>query len=161
MQAKVLNEAPERTCALVLQTGEEVVAALEGFAQEHGLAATRITAIGALQRAVVGYFDWQRKDYERIAVNEQVEVLSLIGDVALADGRPKLHAHVVLGRRDGPEPPFLQRSRSERPVRNDRERGLRLPRLVRDACRRRGVRNGLGTNSAAGACRSVFRPTTA
>ena len=101
MQAKILNEAPERTCALVLQTGEEVVAALEGFAQEHGLAATRITAIGALQRAVLGYFDWQRKDYERISVDEQVEVLSLIGDVALADGRPKLHAHVVLGRRDG------------------------------------------------------------
>lgn len=101
MQAKILNEGPERTCALVLQAGEEVVSALEGFAQEHGLAATRITAIGALQQAVLGYFDWQRKDYERIAVDEQVEVLSLIGDVALADGRPKLHAHVVLGRRDG------------------------------------------------------------
>lgn len=37
---------------------------------------------------------------ERIAVQEQVLVLALLGDIALQDGKPKLHAHVVLGRRD-------------------------------------------------------------
>lgn len=44
----------------------------------------------------------QRKDYERIPIGEQVEVVSLVGDVALGpDGAPKLHVHVVLAKRDG------------------------------------------------------------
>jgi predicted DNA-binding protein with PD1-like motif len=48
------------------------------------------------------YFDWQKKDYIRIPVNEQVEVASLIGDVAEApSGGPSLHVHLVIGKRDG------------------------------------------------------------
>ncbi|WP_028996625.1 PPC domain-containing DNA-binding protein [Azohydromonas australica] len=101
MQAKLINEGPERTFALVFEHGDEVVSLLERFAVEQGLEASRITAIGAFERATLGYFDWERKDYEHIPVQEQVEVLSLVGDVALDAGRPKLHAHVVLGRRDG------------------------------------------------------------
>ncbi len=49
----------------------------------------------------LGYFDWETKEYQKIPVREQVEVLSLIGDVALKDGEPKVHAHVVVGRSDG------------------------------------------------------------
>jgi predicted DNA-binding protein with PD1-like motif len=102
MKAKVINEAPERSIALVLDRGDEVLEQLERFAVEHGLAASRISAIGAFERAVLGYFDWERKDYVRIPVDEQVEVLSLIGDVALGpDRKPTLHLHAVLGRRDG------------------------------------------------------------
>lgn len=101
MRAKVINEVPERTFALIFDRGDEVVSTLERFAAEHGLSASRITAIGAFESATLGYFDWERKDYDRIPVSEQVEVLSLVGDLALADEKPKLHAHVVLGRRDG------------------------------------------------------------
>jgi hypothetical protein len=101
MQFKLINEAPERTFALVFEHGDEVVSLLERFAAEQGLEASRISAIGAFEDATLGYFDWERKDYERIPVQEQVEVLSLVGDVALDKGKPKLHAHVVLGRRGG------------------------------------------------------------
>jgi predicted DNA-binding protein with PD1-like motif len=91
---------PERTFALILDGGDEVVATLERFAAEHRLEASRLTAIGAFSEVTLGYFDWGRKDYDRIELAEQVEVLSLIGDVALQGSAPKLHAHVVLGRRD-------------------------------------------------------------
>lgn len=101
MQAKAINTGSERTIALVFQHGDQVVATLERYAAEQKLDAARFTAIGAFERATLGYFDWQRKDYDRIEVDEQVEVLSLVGDVALDQGRPKLHAHAVLGRRDG------------------------------------------------------------
>jgi len=100
-RSKVLAEDDERTIALVLRTGDEVVGALRRFVAEHNVTAARFTAIGAFSRAVLGYFDWQRKDYERIPVHEQVEVLALVGDVALDGGRPQVHAHAVLGRRDG------------------------------------------------------------
>jgi predicted DNA-binding protein with PD1-like motif len=101
MRAKLLNESPERTLAVVLERGDEVMSTLQRFAAEHQLTASRLTAIGAFESATLGYFDWERKVYERIPVAEQVEVLSLIGDIALDGAAPRVHAHVVLGRRDG------------------------------------------------------------
>jgi hypothetical protein len=101
MRSKLLGGNGERRFAVIFGTGEEVVAGLTRFAHEQGLGASGFTAIGAFSGAVLGYFDWEKKDYEHIPVREQVEVLSLVGDIALQDGKPKLHAHVVLGRRDG------------------------------------------------------------
>jgi predicted DNA-binding protein with PD1-like motif len=101
MRAKIMNDAPERTIALVLDQGDEVMAKLQGFAAEHNLMASRLTAIGAFERATLGYFNWERKAYDRIPVDEQVEVLALVGDIALDGSKPKVHAHAVLGKRDG------------------------------------------------------------
>ena len=100
MHAKLLNDKGERTWALIFDSGDEPVSLLSRFAAEHKLSAARFTAIGAFSELVVGYFDWQKKDYERIAIREQVEVLALVGDIALAKGKPKVHAHVVVGKRD-------------------------------------------------------------
>ena len=101
MKSKVLNDRPERTIAVILERGEEVMAALLQFAIEHRITAGRLTAIGALESATVGFFDWERKTYRRIPVDEQVEVLSLVGDIALDGDQPRIHAHAVLGRSDG------------------------------------------------------------
>jgi uncharacterized protein len=102
MQSKLINDGPQKTYVLVLSKGEEVVSVIEGFAQEQALAAAQITAIGALSNAVLGFFDWETKDYVKIPVTEQVEVVSLIGDVAIGpDGQPALHPHIVVSRRDG------------------------------------------------------------
>jgi uncharacterized protein len=71
------------------------------FAREQRLTAAHFTAIGALSDAMLGYFDRARKTYTKIHVDEQVEVLSLVGDVALDGREPKIHAHIVLGKADG------------------------------------------------------------
>jgi predicted DNA-binding protein with PD1-like motif len=89
-----------RTFVIVLATGEEVVKVLTSFAAERGLGASHFTAIGAFSRAIVAYFDWSAKQYRSIAIDEQVEVLSLLGDITIEESRPKLHAHVVLGKAD-------------------------------------------------------------
>jgi predicted DNA-binding protein with PD1-like motif len=101
MRTKLLNENGERVFAVIFETGDDPVAGLTRFADEQKLGASAFTAIGAFSEATLGYFDWEKKDYERIPVKDQVEVLALVGDVALQEGKPKLHAHVVLGRRDG------------------------------------------------------------
>ena len=87
--------------ALVFDKGDEPMAELERFARDHDLTAASFTGIGAFEEVVLGYFDRERKEYEEIPVREQVEVLSLAGDVAVAEGEPKVHAHVVVGKRDG------------------------------------------------------------
>jgi predicted DNA-binding protein with PD1-like motif len=86
---------------IIFETGDEVVATLTRFAREKGIPAAHFTAIGAFSDAVIGYFDWQKKEYLKNPVKEQVEVVSLIGDIAIDKGQPKVHAHVVLGKRDG------------------------------------------------------------
>jgi predicted DNA-binding protein with PD1-like motif len=101
MHHKLISDAQEKTWAVVFETGEEVMSRLQRFCEEQELTAARFTAIGAFSAATLGYFDWNRKEYEEIPVNEQVEVLSLMGDVTLYENAPKLHAHVVLGNREG------------------------------------------------------------
>jgi predicted DNA-binding protein with PD1-like motif len=102
MRRKLLsNEAGLRTFAVIFGTGDDPVAGLKQFAREERVSAATFTAIGALSRATVAFFDWERKEYQHIPYDEQVEVLTLAGNVALKDDKPALHAHVVLGRRDG------------------------------------------------------------
>ena len=101
MRWKLLDKGPPATHAVVLDSGDEAVAALGKFVEERRIEAASLSAIGAFERAVVGYFDWAKKDYKRIPVEEQVEVLSLLGDVAVSQGKPALHIHAVLGRSDG------------------------------------------------------------
>jgi uncharacterized protein len=102
MKAALLHEhGGLRTFALVLANDDEAMATLVAFATERQLKATQFTAIGAFSRVVVAYFDWTTKKYRNIPIEEQVEVLSLIGDVTVEDGKPKIHAHVVVGKADG------------------------------------------------------------
>lgn len=101
MRWKLLDRGPPATRAVVLAAGDEAIAVLGQFVKEHQIGAASVSAIGAFERAVVGYFDWPTKQYKRIPVDEQVEVLSLLGDVAESEGEPTLHLHAVLGRSDG------------------------------------------------------------
>ncbi len=102
MKSKLIHEQGEKTFALAFEPGDEVVAELTNFANENHLDAASFTAIGAFSNATLGYFDVEKKEYEKIPVHEQVEVLSLLGNVALGpDGTPKLHAHLVVGKADG------------------------------------------------------------
>lgn len=103
MQSRVLSShGGLRTFAVVFETGDSVMEGLEAFAVREGLTAASFSGIGAFSDAVTGYFDWDSKNYLKNRIDEQVEVASLNGDVALApDGAQAVHVHVVLGRRDG------------------------------------------------------------
>ena len=101
MRSKVIEDADVVTYVVVRDPGDEAVAALEQFARAERLEASQVTAIGGFERATVGWFDHMAKDFRRIPVEEQCEVLSLIGDVAEDRDGPSLNVHVVLGLSDG------------------------------------------------------------
>ena len=103
MEYKLLHEnSGQRTFVVVLSTGEEVFSSLNDFLKRENVHAAQLTAIGALSELVLMYFDWEKKEYQKRPVKEQVEVASLIGDVAEGpDGAPTLHIHIVVGTRDG------------------------------------------------------------
>jgi predicted DNA-binding protein with PD1-like motif len=91
----------DRRLVVVCDPGEEAVTALLRIASDEKIEAASFTAIGGFSEAALGFFDIERKDYWRIPITEQVEVLSLIGNVTMSDGKPRVHAHVVLGKADG------------------------------------------------------------
>jgi uncharacterized protein len=101
MKSKLLNNGPEKTYTLILQYGEEVMEAVKKFAATEKLFGCRFTAVGAFSEAEVGFFDFAIKDYRHIKIAEQMEVLSMIGDITQYEDKPQVHAHVVLGRSDG------------------------------------------------------------
>lgn len=91
-----------RTFALVFQDGDEWPALMSGWLKESGVSSASFTAIGACQSMTLGYFDFAKRDYVRIPIDEQVEVLTLTGNVATGPhGDPRIHAHVSIGLRDG------------------------------------------------------------
>ena len=98
MRSKRLSQVDgQDVYALVFDKGDEVKAGIERFAREHGLGAAHFTGIGAFSDVTLGYFDWEQKEYREIPIDEQVEVAALAGDIAVKDGEPQVHAHLVVG----------------------------------------------------------------
>jgi predicted DNA-binding protein with PD1-like motif len=98
----VAQESNQRTFVLILDAGEEAFATISRFAEQEGLDGAALTALGAFQRAKLGWFDLGERKYRSIPVEEQCEVLSLIGDLATGDDdKPSLHVHAVVGLSDG------------------------------------------------------------
>ncbi len=140
MKSRLIAADASRTYALIFAEGDEVMAGLAAFAERERLTSASFKGIGAFRDVVVGYFDLEQKEYAEIPIHEQVEVLSLIGDVAIEGGRPRVHAHVVVGKRDATAHgghlirahvrPTLEVILEESPVhlrkRHDEETGLAL-----------------------------------
>jgi hypothetical protein len=102
MKSKLLSEtAGRREWALVFDSGDEVMERLKRVAGELNLRAAHFTGIGAFERVTVAWFNLATKKYEPVEIGEQVEVLSLIGDVAESTGKPAVHAHMCVAKRDG------------------------------------------------------------
>src|ERR1700730_15132708 len=102
MKSKLASEHDGRTFVLILAQGEEAFQPRTAFANERAITAASVTAIGAFESAKVGWFDFAAKRYIPISVDEQCEVLGLLGVIAQGDdGKASLHLHAVLGLRDG------------------------------------------------------------
>jgi uncharacterized protein len=101
MKSKAFDPAQQRDFLLVLDDGDDVMQSLIAFAGQNGITGGSLHGIGAFSRATVAYWNKTTKVYEEIAVDEQVEVLSIAGSLATSGDEIKVHAHVTLGRRGG------------------------------------------------------------
>ena len=104
VQLRLLTTAPDgtKTYALVLSQGDEVLSALQAFANDQHIVNAHFSAIGAVRDPEVGWFDPTRGQYKGMLLHEQMEVLVLSGDIELGvDDKPVVHTHVALGRSDG------------------------------------------------------------
>jgi predicted DNA-binding protein with PD1-like motif len=90
------------TYVLVLGQGDQVQAAILAFAKDYHVVNAHFSAIGAVRDPEVAWFEESLKRYKAMSLHEQMEVLTLSGDIALGvAGQPVVHAHLVLARSDG------------------------------------------------------------
>lgn len=102
MQVKLLSEnSGQREFAVVFHPGDNPCAGLADFADKYHIQSAHFTAIGALHDGRLGWFDPQKKMYRVNPIDQQAEVVSLVGDVALLNGKPNIHMHCVLPLEDG------------------------------------------------------------
>lgn len=116
-RSKTLGADVTRTHVVVLDAGESVIEALADFSGDRQVHSASFTGIGAFSQSTLAYFDVETKHYQDIPVDEQTEVLSLIGDIVQHEnGGWQVHAHVVLGLRDGTTRGGHLRSATVRPT---------------------------------------------
>ncbi len=102
MQVQLLNPGePTKQYAVIFYQKDEAFSGLLEFAEKYQVRSAHFTAIGALDGAILGWFDPQRKMYKKIPINGQHEVIGMSGDIALYQGKPVVHAHMIVGGPDG------------------------------------------------------------
>jgi predicted DNA-binding protein with PD1-like motif len=85
---------------LRIESGEEVGATLNQFFVANDISFAQITGLGAVRSATVSYWNSTIQQYETHPLEEQMEVVSLIGNVSIREGEPFAHIHLGLGRKD-------------------------------------------------------------
>ena len=102
MQVKIVKDtAEEKVYAVVFLKGDEALSGLTDFAIKYNVADAHFTGLGAVSSATTAWLDLSKKMYRPTVTDQQVEVLSLIGDIAAFNGKPIVHMHAILGRSDG------------------------------------------------------------
>ncbi len=101
MKSKKLTGVPAKSWLLVFEPGEEPISVLTEFASAKKIKGARVNGIGGFSEVTLAYFNLRSKKYEPIPIREQVEVMSLLGNIGRFEGKPKLHVHAVIGKRDG------------------------------------------------------------
>jgi uncharacterized protein len=102
MQVQMLNPGEAtKQYAVIFYQGDEAFSGLLEFAESYHVTSAHFTAIGAVSGATVAWFDPQRKMYKKIPVVGQHEVIGMSGDIALYQGKPVVHTHMVVGNADG------------------------------------------------------------
>ena len=84
-----------------LSHGADLLEELNRLFWESNIECGRVEAIGAVQRACLGYYDQTRREYKFNTIDAPLEILKLSGNVSIKDGKPMVHAHITLADENG------------------------------------------------------------
>ena len=91
-----ISTRPGRSFMGRLAKGDDLLQALENFCQEHNITLGEVRALGAVTRARVGFYNQEERKYYFLDLEQPLEILALVGNISLKDGKPMVHAHVTL-----------------------------------------------------------------
>lgn len=102
IQVQLLNSDPNtKTYVVIFSPGDEIFTGLTEFAKTYNVTSGHFTAIGAMSNGTLGWYSQEKKAYKKVRIESQAEICSLIGNIALYNGKPVVHAHMVVAFSDG------------------------------------------------------------
>lgn len=104
MKVQNLEDGVNRqdTHVVIFDPGEEFLEGMSQVARDESIDVAGFTAIGGFSETVLGFYNEEKKSFDPIPFEaDQVEVLSLMGEITRENGEPHVHGHVVVGLRDG------------------------------------------------------------
>jgi predicted DNA-binding protein with PD1-like motif len=81
--------------------GTDLLEELTGICEKENISLGRIEVIGAVQKARFGYYNQKSREYQFIEKNEELEILKCSGNISVNDGKPMVHAHIILANEKG------------------------------------------------------------
>ncbi len=97
----IYSQQSKSLFVLRLEDGDDIMASLRKFSRAKRIRGATVEGIGSLKRAKLGYFDFERtREYTWLVLEEDMEVLSLLGNISTKHESYLPHVHVTLGRKD-------------------------------------------------------------
>lgn len=98
---QIVETKAKRIIVARMEPGEDVLETVEVVAKTHGVSAGHLSLIGAIAGAKLGYFDLESKTYKHFSVDEDVEVVSCMGNISMHDNAMVVHAHMIVADENG------------------------------------------------------------
>jgi predicted DNA-binding protein with PD1-like motif len=81
--------------------GKDLLEEINKIIASENIRSGEIRIIGAVSKAVFGYYDAQSKNYIYISKDEHMEILNATGNISVKDGKPFAHVHITLADKNG------------------------------------------------------------
>ncbi len=89
-----------RVIVAKIEPNEDIVDAIKELIKKHNIKSGLLNVIGALKQFTIGYFDIETKEYNFKTFDEDIELISCMGNIAFKDNEPIIHLHVSVGKED-------------------------------------------------------------
>lgn len=100
MNLKSIDAKVSRVIVGKVEPNEDLIDAITKLVKTYNIKAGLLNCIGAFKKFTIGYFDLDKKEYKLKTFDENVELVSCLGNIAYKNGKPIIHAHVSVGRPD-------------------------------------------------------------
>lgn len=100
MNLKSIDAKVSRVIVGKIEPDEDLIDAITKLVKTYNIKAGLLNCIGAFKKFTIGYFDLDKKEYKLETFDENVELVSCLGNIAYKNGKPIIHAHVSVGRPD-------------------------------------------------------------
>lgn len=81
--------------------GDDLLEEITGVCRKQNIEIGRVEALGAVQKARLGFYNQQTREYQFFILNQPLEITKLVGNISLKDGNPIVHAHITLADETG------------------------------------------------------------
>ena len=80
---------------MTLAQGDYINRTFESFAEIKGVGCAWLNGIGALENPEIGYYSIDDKSYHRKHFKGEFELISLLGNITMKEGKPFAHTHIT------------------------------------------------------------------